>query len=170
MHTGDGHIVHQCLSGNAEAFALLVDKYKERIFALVYAKVGQFQDAEDITQDVFLNAYKKLSTLRRWDNFYPWLYSIAANRCKDFHCVQKRRVDTAHLADQDENQRADMAVHLENLRNEQLHEALASLPEMLSSSFSSTLHGWHEEQGDCPDVAGISQYHQSETQCAPEKN
>ena len=59
MHTSDGHIVHQCLSGNTEAFALLVDKYKERIFALVYAKVGQFQDAEDLTQDVFLNAYKK---------------------------------------------------------------------------------------------------------------
>ena len=132
MHTGDGHIVHQCLSGNTEAFALLVDKYKERIFALVYAKVGQFQDAEDITQDVFLNAYKKLSTLRRWDNFYPWLYSIAANRCKDFHCAQNRRVDAAHLADQDESvsQRADMEAHLERLRNEQLHEALASLPEM----------------------------------------
>ena len=62
MYTRDGHIVHQCLSGNTEAFALLVDKYQARIFALVYAKVGQFQDAEDITQDVFLNAYKKLST------------------------------------------------------------------------------------------------------------
>ena len=130
MHTGDGNIVRQCLSGSTEAFALLVDKYKERIFALVYAKVGQFQDAEDITQDVFLNAYKKLSTLRRWDNFYPWLYSIAANRCKDFHYAQKRKVDVTHLADQDEIQRADMKAHLENLRDEQLHEALASLPEM----------------------------------------
>ena len=130
MHTGDGHIVRQCLSGSTEAFALLVDKYKERIFALVYAKIGQFQDAEDITQDVFLNAYKKLSTLRRWDNFYPWLYSIAANRCKDFHYAQKRKVDVTHLADHDEIQRADMKAHLENLRDEQLHEALASLPEM----------------------------------------
>ena len=63
MHTRDGHVVHQCLSGSTEAFALLVDKYKERIFALVYAKVGQFQDAEDLTQDVFLEAYKNLSTL-----------------------------------------------------------------------------------------------------------
>ena len=130
MHTGDGHIVRQCLSGSTEAFALLVDKYKERIFALVYAKIGQFQDAEDITQDVFLNAYKKLSTLRRWDNFYPWLYSIAANRCKDFHYAQKRKVDVTHLADHDEIQRADMKAHWENLRDEQLHEALASLPEM----------------------------------------
>ena len=130
MHTDDGHIVHQCLSGNTGAFALLVDKYKARLFALVYAKVGQFEDAEDITQDVFLNAYRKLSTLRRWDNFYAWLYSIASNRCKEFHRSEQRRVDTAFLADQSENYQADMDAHTEKLRNEQIHEALASLPEI----------------------------------------
>ena len=130
MHTRDGHIVHQCLSGSAEAFALLVDKYKERIFALVYAKVGQFQDAEDLTQDVFLEAYKNLSTLRRWDNFYPWLYSIASNQCKNFHRAQKRQVVTAHLAEQNENHRMNMDAHSERLRNERVQDALASLPEM----------------------------------------
>ena len=130
MHTDDGHIVHQCLSGNTGAFALLVDKYKSRLFALVYAKVGQFEDAEDITQDVFLNAYRKLSTLRRWDNFYAWLYSIASNRCKEFHRAKGRRLDVAHLADQSENYQADMDAHTEKLRNEQIHEALDSLSEI----------------------------------------
>ena len=130
MHTDDGHIVHQCLSGNTGAFALLVDKYKARLFALVYAKVGQFEDAEDITQDVFLNAYRKLSTLRRWDNFYAWLYSIASNRCKEFHRAEKRRLDTAFLADKSENYQADMDMHTEKLRIERIHDALASLPEI----------------------------------------
>ena len=130
MHTRDGHIVHQCLSGNTEVFALLVDKYKERIFALVYAKVGQFQDAEDLTQDVFLEAYKNLSTLRRWDNFYPWLYSIASNQCKNYHRAQKRQVVTAHLAEHDETHRMDMDAHSEKLKNERVHDALAALPEM----------------------------------------
>ena len=130
MHTRDGHIVHQCLSGNTEAFALLVDKYKGRIFALVYAKVGQFQDAEDITQDVFLNAYKKLSTLRRWDNFYPWLYSIAANRCKNFYRAQKEQVETMNLLARNLNHQAAVDADSESVKIEQLHEALASLPEM----------------------------------------
>ena len=130
MHTDDGHIVHQCLSGNTGAFSLLVDKYKARLFALVYAKVGQFEDAEDITQDVFLNAYRKLSTLRRWDNFYAWLYSIASNRCKEFHRAEKRRLDTAFLADQSENYQADMDAHTEKLKNEQIHDAMDSLPEI----------------------------------------
>ncbi len=130
MHSEDGNIVQQCLSGNTEAFAALVDKYKERIFALVYAKVGQFQDAEDITQDVFLEAYRKLSTLRRWDKFYPWLYSIASNRCKNFHRARKRRIDSVFFDEQAYDHQADMDAHAEKLRNDQVHEALASLPEI----------------------------------------
>ena len=130
MHTDDGHIVHECVSGNTEAFALLVDKYKTRIFALVYAKIGQFQDAEDITQDVFLNAFKKLSTLRRWDNFYTWLYSIAVNRCKEFYRAQQRRIDTEHLSTRVSISQPDMDAHAEKLRIEQIHEALSSLPEI----------------------------------------
>ena len=130
MHTKDGNIVHQCLSGNTEQFALLVDKYKGRIFALVYAKVGQFQDAEDITQDVFLEAYRKLSTLRRWDSFYPWLYSIASNQCKTYHYDRKRRVDMTLFDDPADIHQADMDAHTEKLRNEQIHEALDSLSEI----------------------------------------
>ncbi|MDE0187157.1 MAG: sigma-70 family RNA polymerase sigma factor [Candidatus Poribacteria bacterium] len=130
MHTSDRQIVHECLSGNPEAFAELVDRYKVRIFALVYAKVGQFQDAEDLTQDVFFNAYKKLSTLKRWDNFYAWLHSSAVNRCNDFHRAQFRQIDAAYVADQSDSHRADMDAHAKNLRNQRIHEALASLPEM----------------------------------------
>ena len=130
MYTEDGNIVHQCLSGNTEAFALLVEKYKARVFALVYAKVGRFEDAEDITQDVFLEAYKRLSTLRRWDNFYPWLYSIASNQCKNFHRARGRRIDTVSFDEHTDNHQADMDAHTEKLKNEQIHEALDSLPEI----------------------------------------
>ena len=130
MYTEDGNIVHQCLSGNTEAFALLVEKYKARVFALVYAKVGGFEDAEDIAQDVFIEAYRRLSTLRRWDNFYPWLYSIASNQCKNFHRARGRRIDTVSFDEHTNNHQADMDAHTEKLRNEQIHEALASLPEI----------------------------------------
>ena len=130
MYTEDGNIVHQCLSGNTEAFALLVEKYKARVFALVYAKVGGFEDAEDIAQDVFIEAYRRLSTLRRWDNFYPWLYSIASNQCKNFHRARGRRIDTVSFDEHIDNHQADMDAHTEKLRNEQIHEALDSLPEI----------------------------------------
>ena len=130
MYTEDGNIVHQCLSGNTEAFALLVEKYKARIFALVYAKVGGFEDAEDIAQDVFIESYRRLSTLRRWDNFFPWLYSIASNQCKNFHRTRSRRIETVPFDEHTDNHQADMDAHAEKLRNEQIHEALDSLSEI----------------------------------------
>ena len=130
MYTEDGNIVHQCLSGNTEAFALLVEKYKARIFALVYAKVGGFEDAEDIAQDVFIESYRRLSTLRRWDNFFPWLYSIASNQCKNYHRTRSRRIETVPFDEHTDNHQADMDAHAEKLRNEQIHEALDSLSEI----------------------------------------
>ena len=72
VRTEDGYIVSKCLNGESEALGLLVDKYKESIYAFVYAKLRDrgsrnFQDAQDVTQEVFIKAYKKLRSLRRTD-------------------------------------------------------------------------------------------------------
>jgi len=76
MRTEDGYIIHKCLNGEQAAFGLLVDKYKASVYALAHSKLRNFHDAEDITQEVFIKAYQKLHTLKRWDNFLAWLYSI----------------------------------------------------------------------------------------------
>lgn len=52
MRTEDGHIIQKCLSGEPEAFGFLMDRYKASVYAFVYAKVGNFHDAEDLTQEV----------------------------------------------------------------------------------------------------------------------
>ena len=131
MRTGDGHIIRKCLDGDAEAFGFLVDKYKSSLYAFIYARVGDFHDAEDLTQEVFLNAYEKLGTLKRWDNFFAWLYSIAANRCKNYWRSQSRRPDTEYVEDQDvvRLDLPSLEAYQKGLRYEALHDALASLSE-----------------------------------------
>ena len=52
MRTDDGSIIYECLNGEPEAFGVLVDKYKEGIYAYVYHKLGDFQDAQDVAQEV----------------------------------------------------------------------------------------------------------------------
>lgn len=84
MRTEDGKIVSKCLNGEPEAFGFLVDRYKESVYAFAYSKLRNFHDAEDVTQEVFLKAYQKLRTLRRWDSFHAWIYSIASNLCKNW--------------------------------------------------------------------------------------
>ena len=63
VRTEDGYIIQQCIDGDTAAFGLLVDKYRKSVYALAYSKVGDFHDAQDITQEVFINAYWKLRIL-----------------------------------------------------------------------------------------------------------
>ena len=101
MRTEDGYIINKCLDGNSAAFGFLVDKYKAAVYAFAYAELRNFHDAEDITQEAFVKAYQKLNTLRRWDNFLAWLYSITSNLCKMFIRGRSRRPDREFIEDQE---------------------------------------------------------------------
>ena len=136
MRTEDGQIIHKCLSGEPEAFGFLVDKYKESVYGFAYAKLLNFHDAEDVTQEVFIRAYQKLRSLRRWDNFHAWIYSITSNLCKMWLRARSRRPDGEFIADQKPEVQdiRSIGFYRENLVNESLNEslkeALESLPEM----------------------------------------
>ena len=132
MRTEDGYFIDKCLNKEPAAFGLLVEKYKSGIYALAYAKLGNFHDAEDITQEVFLKAYQKLRTLRRGDNFHAWLYAITSNLCKNFLRSQSRRPDRELIANQAPKNNADssMAAYHKASLYEPLYEALEELPEI----------------------------------------
>ncbi len=85
----DVRLIQDTLSGNDAAFNILVQKYQKSVHALVWRKIGDFHYAEEITQDTFLQAYKKLSTLRNPNQFAGWLYVIASRRCINWLQRQK---------------------------------------------------------------------------------
>lgn len=75
----DAELVARALHGNKDAFAALFDRHAPRIFALAYGLVGERIDAEDITQDAFLQALSALPTLRQQELFGAWVARIATN-------------------------------------------------------------------------------------------
>ena len=77
----DVQLIHDILSGNDDAFSTLVQKYQRSVHALAWRKISDFHYAEEITQDTFLQAYKKLSTLKNPHQFAGWLYVIANRLC-----------------------------------------------------------------------------------------
>ena len=77
----DAQLIDDILSGNDAAFNILVQKYQKSVHALTWRKIGDFHDAEEITQDTFLRAYEKLSTLKNPNQFAGWLYVIANRLC-----------------------------------------------------------------------------------------
>ena len=77
----DVQLIHAVLSGDDSAFDILVEKYQKSVHALAWRKIGDFHYAEEITQDTFLRAYQKLSTLKNPSQFFGWLYIIADRLC-----------------------------------------------------------------------------------------
>ena len=95
MKNNDAQLIQRVLSGDDTAFSVLVRKYQKSVHALAWRKIGDFHIAEDITQETFLQAYQKLSTLKKPQRFASWLYVIAANYCKIW--LRKKRLSTQSL-------------------------------------------------------------------------
>jgi RNA polymerase sigma-70 factor (ECF subfamily) len=80
----DASLVQETLDGNQLSFQLLVERYQERIFALVRHYTRNAVELEDIVQDVFIKAFRKLDTFRFDSSFSTWLHRIAVNTSLDF--------------------------------------------------------------------------------------
>jgi RNA polymerase sigma factor (sigma-70 family) len=78
---GDGRLISMVRSGNAGAFETIVDRYQGRLLGFCRQMLGSTEDAEDVLQEVFVNAYRAMLADSREINLRPWLYRIARNRC-----------------------------------------------------------------------------------------
>ena len=95
MKEDDVALIQRTLDGDESAFTTLVKKYQKWVHTLVWRKIGDFHIAEELTQDIFLKVYKKLSTLKPLDRFPGWLYVITTRHCITW--LRKKRVSTTSL-------------------------------------------------------------------------
>jgi len=80
----DLKIIQQVLSGNMEAFSTIVLRYQKMIFKYVNSQFNNEDDAQDITQEIFITAMEALKGFRGESKFSTWLYSIMVNYCKNY--------------------------------------------------------------------------------------
>ena len=99
MRNNTAELIQRILEGDDAAFACLVRKYQKRVHALAWRKIGDFHIAEDITQETFLQVYRKLAKLKDPSQFPGWLYVIANRRCLAW--IRKKRVQTQSLEEID---------------------------------------------------------------------
>jgi RNA polymerase sigma-70 factor, ECF subfamily len=79
----DLEAIRRVLSGQPDAYRVLVDKYGHSIYNLALRMTGNPSDAEDLAQDAFLQAFTRLRDFRVGSRFHPWLYTIALNLCRN---------------------------------------------------------------------------------------
>ena len=133
----DVQLIYSILSGDETAFSILVEKYQKSIHALVWRKIGDFHHAEEITQDIFLQVYKKLPTLKDPHQFAGWLYVIANRFCLDWMRKKKRTVQSLEDTPMAEIERSSYTHYLSEQRQietserrrEMVKKLLAQLPE-----------------------------------------
>lgn len=133
-------LIAACLQGDQAAWGAIVKRYRRRVFNVAYTFVGRHDEAEDLTQDIFLKIFKALGTFDRRANFTTWIISISRNLCIDhYRRVRKerevvdRRVDASELSPVAGG--IDAFARLDRFdRRALLREALAALPDTLRTA------------------------------------
>ena len=96
-------LIERCLKGDQVAWEQIVRQHWRKVFNLAYKFVGRHDEAEDLTQDIFLKIFKALHTFDRRANFQTWLISISRNLCIDhYRSVRKERETMARDVDASE--------------------------------------------------------------------
>ena len=93
MHLTDEEIVQEVLAGRKQRYAEIVTRYERPVFNLMYRYTRHEQDAADLSQEVFLRAFERLSTYRTDCSLFSWLYALAINRANDWSRSRRRRQD-----------------------------------------------------------------------------
>jgi RNA polymerase sigma factor (sigma-70 family) len=138
--------IQELKAGNEQAFRQLMHIHSRGIFNLCLGMIPNREDAEDITQDVFVEAYKHIATFREGAHIKTWLFRIALNKCYDhikYSKRQKRHGIMQSLFDKDDNpielpsNFQHPGITIENKEHAKaLYGALATLPENQKTAFT----------------------------------
>ena len=133
-------LIERCLKGDQVAWDQIVRMHWRKVFNLAYKFVGRHDEAEDLTQDIFLKIFKALHTFDRRANFQTWLISISRNLCIDHdRSVRKERetmareVDSADLMPVSRERGPHAELEQNDLR-QLIRQALAELPPALKEA------------------------------------
>lgn len=126
-------LIQRCLGGDQVAWEEIVRLHRRRVFNIAYKFTGRHDEAEDLTQDIFLKIFRSLKTFDRRANFQTWLVSVSRNLCIDhYRSVRKERetidrdVDAGDLAPSAPGQTAYQQLEQKD-RVELLRKAMAEL-------------------------------------------
>jgi RNA polymerase sigma-70 factor (ECF subfamily) len=133
-------LIQRCLEGDQLAWDAIVQQYRRKVFNVAYKFVGRHEEAEDLTQDIFLKIFKSLGTFDRRANFQTWLISVSRNLCIDhYRSVRQKRQTIDRQVDPNalspvSHEPGPIAAIEQQDRVALLREAMAALPEALRAA------------------------------------
>jgi RNA polymerase sigma-70 factor (ECF subfamily) len=134
----DEALVLRVKNGDTQAFDLLVRKYRNRVYSVIYNMTANAADASDLTQDAFIKAFQSINRFRGNSAFYTWLYRIAVNGALS-HLKKSRRRHFFSLQSMDASQmdKVDVFAHLRSKSEAHKGALLGELQEKLNEALMS---------------------------------
>ncbi len=133
MLNGEENLIKHAIRGESSAFGSLYDEYQPRIYRFIYLKVGHREEAEDLTHQVFLNAWKNVKNYRfQGFPFSSWLYQIARNQVIDHYRTKKTAFTLDDNRDnEEENSNGDNFLTEDNNFNLDIRSEIAAVQEAI---------------------------------------
>lgn len=133
------HCIERVLKGDANAFEHLVHAYEKTVYNLALRTLGNREDAEDVTQEAFLKAYRSLDSFRGDSKFSVWLYRIVSNLCLDLLRSRQRKPTQSLTVEDDDGETGELEISDDHfsperlldrkLTRESVQRGLAALPD-----------------------------------------
>lgn len=155
MTTNDQVYINKILEGDANAFAVLVDRYKDLVYTLALRMMKNKEEAEEVAQDTFIKTYKSLNKFKGDSKFSTWIYRVAYNTCLDRLKKNKRQQSTVTIDEYTEHQVKTIDNALDKIEAQERQEAIQQCLELLPNDDSFLLTLYYFEELSLEEIAKI---------------
>lgn len=129
----DKLLIKEILVGNSEGFREIVSRYQNKVFSVSLSMTNNYKDAEDLTQEVFIQVYKSLDTYQFKASFSTWIYRITINKALDWKKRKKNydiQLIDEHLYNSDYPSNTTEELFLDNVERDSLRLQISKLPDI----------------------------------------
>ena len=147
--------ITRTLAGDTNAFAMLVERYKDLVFTLALRMLKHREEAEEVAQDTFIKAFKSLKKFKGDSKFSTWIYRVAYNTCLDRIKKNKRTQHVDAIDEFTENKVKTIDNALYNLEVKERREALHNCIKLLPADDSAILNLFYFEELSLEEISEI---------------
>ena len=151
----DQIIINQIIEGDTNVFSVLVNRYKELVFTLALRMMKNREEAEEVSQDTFIKAFKSLHKYKGDSKFSTWIYRVAYNTCLDRIKKNKRTHNTVEINEFTEHEVKTIDNALDNLEAQECKQAIQDCLHLLPAEDSFLLTLYYFEDQSLEDISKV---------------
>jgi len=156
QHTNDQHYIEKILAGDTQVYSVLVDRYKDMVFSLALKMLRNREEAEEVAQDAFIKAYKKLNKFKGDSKFSTWLYKVVYNTCLDRIKKLKREISVVPMEEITERQLKTVDNALDLMEKQERTEMIQKCLNLLSADESALLNLFYFDELSLQEISKIT--------------